>query len=215
MKSDKANLVLSVVCAVLCIVGVGLALTFGPELYDTLTRPAFAPAASSVTKDPPVPLRNFALTNQDGQPIQLSDLRGKTVMLFFGYTHCPDVCPVTIADFVQLKKKLGGNAEKTVFVMVSVDGERDTPAVLKNYMRSFDTSFIALTGESDKVRALTADFGANFINQQKTGTQESYLVAHTAFSYLIDAQGRWRMAYPYGMPTDDMAKDIQKILSEQ
>jgi protein SCO1 len=214
VKSDKANLVLSVVCAALCIVGVGLALSFGPELYDTLTRPAFAPALSSVTKDPPVPVRNFELTNQDGQPVQLNDLRGKTVMLFFGYTHCPDVCPVTIADFVQLKKKLGGNAEKTAFVMVSVDGERDTPVVLKNYMRSFDNSFIALTGESDKVRTLTADFGANFIKQQKTGTQESYLVAHTAFSYLIDVQGRWRMAYPYGMPTDDMAKDIQRILSE-
>ena len=65
------------------------------------------------------------------------------------------------------------------------------------------------------MRALAADFGANFVKQQKSGTQESYLVAHTAFSYLIDGQGRWRMAYPYGMPTDDMAKDIAKILGEQ
>ena len=134
MKSDKTNLALSVICAVLCIVGVGLALTFGPELYDTLTRPAFAPSLSSIAKNPPVPVRNFELTNQDGQPTRLSDLRGKTVMLFFGYTHCPDVCPVTIADFVQLKKKLGSNADKMAFVLVSVDGERDTPAVLKNYL---------------------------------------------------------------------------------
>jgi protein SCO1/2 len=214
VKSDKTNLILSIVCAVLCIIGVGLALTFGPELYATLTRPAFVGAPSSVVKNPPVPLRDFELTNQDGQPTQLSDLRGKTLMLFFGYTHCPDVCPVTIADFVQLKKKLGSEAEKMAFVMVSMDGERDTPAVLKNYLRTFDPTFIALTGDPEKVRSITADFGANFIKQQKTGTQESYLIAHTAFSYLIDQEGRWRAAYPYGMPTDDIASDIQKLLSE-
>jgi protein SCO1/2 len=214
VKSDKANLALSVVCAVLCIVGVGLALAFGPELYTTLTRPAFEAAPSAIVKDSPVPVRDFELTDQNNQLVKLSGLRGKTVMLFFGYTHCPDVCPVTIADFTQLKKKLGSSADHTAFVMVSLDGERDTPAVLKNYLRTFDPEFIALTGEVEKVRAIMADFGANFVKQQKTGTQESYLVAHTAYSYLIDPQGRWRAAYPYGMPTDDMAKDIERILSE-
>jgi protein SCO1/2 len=211
-KSDRANLILSIVCAVLCIAGVGLALLFGPQLYDTLTRPAFVGAPSSVVKNPPVPLADFELTNQDSQPTRLSDLRGKTVMLFFGYTHCPDVCPVTIADFVQLKKKLGSTADQIAFVMVSLDGERDTPAVLKNYLRTFDPTFIALTGDSEKVRSITATLGANFIKQQKAGTQESYLIAHTAFSYLIDNEGRWRIAYPYGMPTDDIASDIQSLI---
>lgn len=213
-RKDSTNLILSVVCGMLCILGVGLALSFGPEMYQNLTRPAFEPAASSVIKDPPVQVRDFALTNQDGQPLKLSDLRGKAVLLFFGYTHCPDVCPVTVADFVQIKKKLGSQANQTAFVMVTVDGDRDTPAVMKNYMSTFDASFIGLTGESDKVRGITADYGANFVKQQKAGTQESYLVAHTAFSYLLDKQGRWRVAYPYGMPTDDMTKDIEKLLSE-
>lgn len=213
-RKDSTNLLLSVICAILATFGVGLILSFGPTLYQQLTQPNFTASPSGIVKDPPKAVRDFVLTNQDGQALRLSDLRGKPAMLFFGYTHCPDVCPVTIADYVQIKKKLGEQASQMNFVMVSVDGERDTPAVLKNYMKTFDTSFIGLTGSTEQVKSIAADFGANFEKQQTSGTEASYLMAHTSFSYLLDAQGRWRLAYPFGTPTDDITKDVQKILGE-
>ncbi len=213
-RKDSTNLILSVICAILVTFGVGLILSFGPVLYQQLTQPSFNASPSSIVKDPPKAVRDFVLTNQNGQAVRLSDLRGKPLMLFFGYTHCPDVCPVTVADFVQVKKKLGDQAGKVNFVMVTVDGDRDTPAVLKNYMKTFDTSFIGLTGSTEEVKSIAADFGASFQKQQATGTEASYLMAHTSFSYLLDAQGRWRLAYPFGTATDDMTQDLQKILGE-
>ena len=212
-RKESTSLLLSVICAILITFGVGLILSFGPTLYQQLTQPNFNVSPSGIVKDPPKAVRDFVLTDQNGQALRLSDLRGKPVMLFFGYTHCPDVCPVTIADFVQVKKKLGEQGDKVSYVMVSVDGERDTPEVLKNYMKTFDTSFIGLTGSTDQVRGIAADFGANFQKQQTTGTSASYLMAHTSFTYLLDGQGRWRLAYPFGTPTDDITKDVQAILS--
>ena len=214
VRKDSTNLLLSVICAILATFGVGLILSFGPTLYQQLTRPNFNVSPSSIVKNPPKAVRDFVLTNQDGQALRLSDLRGKPVMLFFGYTHCPDVCPVTVADFVQVKKKLGDQANKVAFMMVSIDGDRDTPAVLKNYMKTFDTRFIGLTGSPDQVKSIAADFGASFEKQQTTDSQASYLMAHTSFSYLLDAQGRWRLAYPFGTATDDMARDVKTILGE-
>lgn len=213
MSKDSTNLILSVLAAFLVIVGMGLAFSFGPTLVRDLQRPAFNAAPGAIVKDPPVVLRDFSLTDQTGKPFKLSDLSGKAVMLFFGYTHCPDYCPLSLAHFAQVKKTLGADAARVAFVMISLDGERDTPDVLNAYMKQFDPSFIGLTGDPEKVRSIGLDYAVQFQKQRLKGTQAEYLVAHTTFMYLIDPQGRWRIAYPYDVPREDITADIQRILS--
>lgn len=215
MSKDSSNLILSVLAAFLAVMGLGLAFSFGPTWIENLQRPAFTVAPGAIVKEPAKEVRDFTLTNQDGQEVSISSLRGKAVMLFFGYTHCPDYCPLTLAEFVQVKKALGANADKINFVMISLDGERDTPAVLKEYIKGFDPSFIALTGDPEKVRGIGADYAVQFQKERLKGTQAEYIVAHTTFTYLIDAQGRWRIAYPYDVPREDISKDVQRILAEQ
>jgi protein SCO1/2 len=142
----------------------------------------------------------------------MGELKGKGVLMFFGYTHCPDVCPVTLADFLRVKEALGADADKVAFVLISLDGSRDTPTVLKNYLKSFDPAFIGLTGEEETVRGIITDFAGQFQRQKDTGSAESYLVAHTSFSYFINPDGRWAAAYPFQANPNEIAKDIQAML---
>ena len=111
---------------------------------------------------PPQPMPNFELLDQDGALTRLSDLRGKHVLLFFGYTHCPDFCPLNLVNFKRIKAALGQQAAGVRFVFVSVDGERDTPAVTKHYIGSFDSDFIGLTERAIVVAQVAAPFGARF-----------------------------------------------------
>ncbi len=215
MSKDSTNLILSVLAAFLVIVGMGLAFSFGPSVIRDLQRPAFNAAPGAIVKEPAVQVRDFTLTNQKGQPLKMSDLRGKAVMLFFGYTHCPDYCPLSLAQYAQIKKTLGTDAARVAFVMISLDGERDTPAVLNAYMKQFDPTFIGLTGDPEKVRSIGADYAVQFQKQRLKGTQAEYLVAHTTFMYLIDPPGRWRIAYPYDVPREEITQDIQRILAEK
>lgn len=209
MKKDGIVLLTSVVGAILAIIIIGLGLSFAPI--------AFAPAVPTPTPGGLLITnahiaREFELTSQSGQVVHLSDLRGKVVMLFFGYTHCPDVCPLTLADFKRVKMRLASISpdllDKVTFVMISVDGERDTPEVMRSYVNAFDTSFIGLTGTTEKVAYIGLDYGVKFEKQKPAGTEASYLVAHTSFTYLIDAQGAWRVAYPFQTAPELIASEI-------
>lgn len=155
---------------------------------------------------------DVALSNQDGAPTALSDLHGKPALIFFGYTHCPDICPLAMSDFLKVKRQMGAAAEGVHFVMVSVDGERDTPAVLKRYVQAFDASFIGLTAPAETVRPLADAFGARFQKDTPAGTQAAYLVSHTALSYVVDAQGRWVRAYPMNTPAERIARDLTGLI---
>lgn len=165
--------------------------------------------------DPPKELANFTLTNQDGQPLSLSDLQGKPVLLFFGFTHCPDVCPTTMAEFRQIKRDLGDQGGDLAYVFVSVDGTRDTPEVLKPYLAQFDPAFIGLTGTEDKVRQIGGDYFVFFNHSPVEGTPSAagYSVDHTSFTYLIDAEGKLRFIYPFQAPREMIVGDIQGILT--
>ncbi len=214
VSKDSTNLLLSVLAAFLVIIGMGLAFSFGPSLITDLQRPAFNAAPGAIVKEPATEMRDFTLTDQTGKSLKLSDLRGKAVMLFFGYTHCPDYCPLSLAQYAQIKKALGADADRVAFVMISLDGERDTPDVLNAYMKQFDPAFIGLTGDPEKVRSIGEDYAVQFQKQRLKGTQAEYIVAHTTFMYLLDPQGRWRIAYPYDVPRADITADIQRILAK-
>jgi protein SCO1/2 len=146
-------------------------------------------------------------TDHTGRSVLLSDFRGKTVLLFFGYTNCPDVCPTTMADFTQVKTILGAQASQVVFIFITVDPARDTPEVLKRYVNVFDPAFIGLTADLETLTAVNKEFYGSFTPPDAKG-----LVTHGSRSYLLDSKGLWRVSFPLGTPAEDMARAVQKWL---
>ncbi len=139
---------------------------------------------------PPDPLPDFTLTGLDGEPASLSDFAGRYLILFFGYTHCPDFCPLTLAEYVQVKRQLGDDASRFAFLFVSVDGERDTPAALANYVRRFDPDFYGMTGDEAAIRALGQPYGLYFTLNKESDDDTDYTVDHSTLSYVIDPEQR-------------------------
>lgn len=155
---------------------------------------------------------DFSLVDFNGQRRTLADFKGKAVVVFFGYTHCPDVCPTTMAELAQVRQLLGDAGQRLQVLFISVDPERDTPEVLKAYMGSFDPGFLALYADSpDKLEALARDFKIYYkrVDGQQPG---SYSMDHSAASYAYDPQGRLRLFMRYGMAPKDMAADIRLLL---
>lgn len=163
------------------------------------------------TYDPPRPMSDFSLTGPEGEPVHLSDFQGRPVLLFFGYTHCPDVCPTTLAEFRQIKRELGARGERVAFVFVSVDGSRDTPEITGDYVARFDPDFIGLTGEEAGIRAIGEDYSLSF-QRSDSDTASGYLVDHTAYTYLLDPAGRLRTMYPFTTPVNTIVEDIEQLM---
>jgi len=164
--------------------------------------------------DPPPPAADFSLTDQSGQPFRLSDQRGKVVLIFFGYTHCPDVCPITLTDFRRIKEALGNKAEKVTFVFITVDPERDSVERLKAHLGNYDPAIIGLTGTRAELEPVWKSYGV-YQAQRDEGSAAGYLVDHTARTYLIDPQGNWRLTYAFEMDHSAIIKDVQHILAER
>lgn len=162
--------------------------------------------------NPPLVLTDFTLTTHSNTSLSLSDLQGRVVLLYFGYTFCPDVCPATLADLVHVKRDLGDAAQNVAFIFVSVDGERDTPEVLARYMQSFDSSFIGLQGDERTLRRIGSEYGLLYERRNIAGTSAEYLVDHTASIYLIDTEGRLNVIYPFGTPPETISADIRELL---
>ena len=163
---------------------------------------------------PPIDVPDFTLSNQDGRAFRLSDLRGRHILLTFGFTNCPDICPLTLSDFQQVGDMLGDRADEVTFVFISVDGRRDTPAVLRSYFefRQLD-GIIALTGSEDRVRAIGAPLGLSF-EVGGDASAGAYTVNHTAGSFLLDASGRWIMRFQFGLPPDRIAAELRTLLKD-
>ena len=159
--------------------------------------------------DPPHVLTDATLTDQAGNTAHLSDWRGRVALVFFGYTHCPDVCPVVVADWTRVKKTLGADANKASFVFISVDPARDTPPVIKQFLSSFDPAFIGLTANADTIQKIAKDFGVIFA--QETGAT----VAHSTSAYLVDGESRIRIEYPVGTLPDGIAEDMRVLIHTQ
>jgi protein SCO1 len=152
---------------------------------------------------------SLELTDHTGKPRRLEDFRGKAVVLFFGFTHCPDVCPTTLADIAQAIKQLGQDAERVQLLMVSVDPERDTPDALAKYVTAFDPRFLGLRGDLAATKKVAGEFKIYF-EKRKQG--ESYTVDHSAQSYVIDPQGRLRLLVRHDRIGADLADDLRILL---
>ncbi len=159
--------------------------------------------------DPPRQLNDFTLTGTDGEPLRLSDLQGKITLLVFGYTHCPDVCLLTLGDYKQVKAELGADADNVNFLLISVDGARDKPEQLQTYIAAFDPAFLGMTGSENDVRHIGVDYGLYF--QANAG--ENYTIDHTASTYLIDQAGFLRTIFTFGTEPAVMARYVRDLLS--
>lgn len=178
---------------------------------DDPPAPTATPLPGTVL-DPPRPLPNFTLTDHTGAPFSLSDLNGRAALVFFGFTHCPDICPTTLAEFTRVKTLLGEGASEVAFVFVSVDGARDTPERLAQYVGAFDRTFIGLTGDDDAVRPVADEFGVYYQAVPVEGSQTDYLVDHTASSFALDREGRLAIVFSYGTPPDAIAQRLRALL---
>ncbi len=148
-------------------------------------------------------------TNQLGKPAYLSDYKGRMALIFFGYTNCPDVCPVTVSDFTRIKALLGSQADQVAFIFISVDPKRDTPEVLARYLGTFDPSFVGLRTDAETLQTLAKAFYTTFGVDDAKG-----LVEHGSRTYLLDTKGLWRVSYPLGTPVKAIADDIKAWLSK-
>jgi protein SCO1/2 len=156
--------------------------------------------------------RTLALTDQEGKARTLADFKGKVVVVFFGYTQCPDVCPTTMTELAQVKKSLGKDGERLQGVFVTIDPERDTPTVLKGYMGSFDPSFVALRGTLDQTKEVAKEFKV-FFAKVPGRTPDSYTMDHTAGSYVFDSTGKLRLFVRYGSGSDALAADLKTLIA--
>ncbi len=158
--------------------------------------------------------RDFSLPDQNGKQRSIKDFAGKIVVVFFGFTQCPDVCPTTMAELVDIRQMLGKDGERVQGIFVSVDPERDTAEVLKAYVENFDASFIALRPESaEQLAALAKDFKV-YYKRVEGRTPTSYTMDHSAGSYIYDTRGQLRLYSRYGMGAKALSGDIAQLLKQ-
>ncbi len=157
--------------------------------------------------------KDFALTDFNGKPRTLEDFRGKVVVVFFGYTHCPDVCPTTLAELAETMKRLGAAADNVQVLFITVDPARDTPQVLAQYVPAFDKRFLGLRGDADALAQTASDFKVIY-QKQPGATPGSYTMDHSAGTYIYDTRGRLRLYASYGLGTDVFVHDIGALLAE-
>jgi protein SCO1/2 len=154
--------------------------------------------------------RQLSLTDHNGKPRTLADFRGKVVVIFFGFTHCPDVCLTTLAELAQVAKELGDEARKMQVLFVTVDPERDTPEVLGRYVPSFDPSFLGLSGDAEATARAAKEFKIYY--QKQPLPDGGYSVDHSAGTYILDQQGRLRLFARYGAGAPALLHDIRILL---
>ncbi len=155
--------------------------------------------------------KDLRLTDHTGKARTLAAFRGKVVYLFFGYTHCPDVCPTTLADAAKAVRLLGKDGDRVQVLFVTVDPRRDTPEVLAQYVPAFNPSFLGLYGDEQATRAAAREFRV-FYEVKPGKTAEDYSVDHTAGSYVLDQEGRLRLFVNYGMAPEKLAADLRRLL---
>jgi protein SCO1/2 len=155
--------------------------------------------------------RDFQLTDHNGQARSLKDFRGKVVVLFFGYTQCPDVCPTSMAELAEVKKLLGPQGDKLQGLFVTLDPERDKPEMLKAYMENFDPGFLALYTTPEQLPALTKEFKI-YYKKADGPTPTSYTLDHSAGSYVFDPLGKLRLYVRYGSGVPALAADLKLLL---
>ena len=156
--------------------------------------------------------RTFSLTDHNGKVRSLEDFRGKLVLLFFGYTQCPDVCPTTLSEMANVMKLLGKDADKVQVLFITVDPDRDTVKLLSSYVPSFYPSFLGLVGDKAATEVVIKEFKL-FVQKIPAKAGSGYTIDHTAGSYLFDTQGRIRLFIRHGQGAEPIAQDIRALLN--
>ncbi|WP_291992663.1 SCO family protein [Candidatus Accumulibacter sp. ACC003] len=156
--------------------------------------------------------KDFALTDQHGQLRHLADFKGKAVVVFFGYTQCPDVCPTTLSAMREVLSRLGDQASQVQVLFVTLDPDRDTEQLLSQYVSAFDPSFIGLRGDAATTKAVARDFKV-FYAKQSGKTPDSYSIDHSTGSFVFDPQGRIRLLVRHGETPASIAADIKLLLA--
>lgn len=169
---------------------------------------------SGAVLENPEPLPDFTLTATGDEPVSLSDFRDKYVMLYFGYTYCPDFCPTTLAKLAKVHKELGDDADQMQVVMVTVDPERDTADLLGRYVGAFNPDFVGLTGTKEEIDEVGAAYGL-YYKQNEGSAATGYLVDHSTRTYLIGPDGRALVAYPHEATPEGILSDLQWLLAQQ
>lgn len=155
------------------------------------------------------PATDFQLDTTAGKPMRLSDFRGKYVLLYFGYTFCPDACPLTLNDLAMMMRQLGPVAKDVQVLFVSLDPERDTVAHLQAYLPNFSPNFVGMTGDADEILKAATQFG---ISYNKQGDGPGYLLEHTSTVIVVDPRGYPTLVFPYGTTGAQMASDVRYLL---
>ena len=161
--------------------------------------------------DSPQPAPEFTLSDQHNQQFDLRAQKGHIVLLFFGYTNCPDVCPATLANFKQLSDQLRSQASNVRFVFVTVDPQRDTASRMQDFLAKFNQDFIGLVGSTQDLAAVWKSYGV-FVQAQPVAGSDNYLETHSDLIYLIDREGQLRLTYANDTPVEDMLQDVQYLL---
>ncbi len=168
-----------------------------------------------ITVDPPQSIPAFTFVSGDGDTVSIAPERGRPTLLFFGYTHCPDVCPVTLADWsrarAQLTTNLGTRADRVRWLFISVDPARDTPAIAAAYAAQFDPRFIGLSGDSATTAAIQRAFSVTSY-ETPGATDDDYLVTHASHVFLLDDSGQLRLMYPFNVGPEALVSDLTRLL---
>lgn len=164
--------------------------------------------------EPAAPVPDFELTTTTGQPFHLSDVKGDITLIYFGYTFCPDVCPLTMADVREALTGLEGR-ERVHVIFISVDPERDTQDVLGRYLAAFDPTFIGLTDDFEKVKEVMKPYGAFAEKETVSDSSAGYLVSHSARLFLVNSEQNLLLMYPFGFTAEDLRSDLAYLLSQQ
>jgi len=171
-----------------------------------------APEFRGTVLDEPVAVPDFDLIDQNGEAFRLSDQQGKAVVLFFGYTSCPDVCPTTLATWRKVHEALGDDSDRVRFVFITVDPERDTPERLGLHVNAFNADFVGLSGSPADLEPIFEFFSVVREKQEVADSALGYLINHTSSSFVLDPEGQWRLRETYGTPSEDIAHDLQLLL---
>jgi protein SCO1/2 len=156
--------------------------------------------------------KGFSLTDHNGKLRTLADFNGKVVVVFFGYTHCPDVCPTTLSEMAGIMKALGPDAERLQVLFITLDPERDSPELMASFVPAFDPSFLGLWGEQPAIDKVAKDFKV-FAQKIQGKDGKSYTIDHTAGSYVFDDQGHIRLFVRHGQGGDGLLNDLKRLLA--
>jgi len=186
---------------------IGITLGFGAAELWHRNNPDPVPVAAEVLRSSIK--SDFSLVDHTGKLVTDEDYRGKWLLVFFGFTNCPDVCPTALNEIAEVMERLGKNAEKVQPLFITVDPERDTPDRMAEFVAAFDPRIIGLTGTPDQIKASTKSFKVYYGKEVQKGAPDGYTMEHTASLYLIDPKGRFTRPYSYNATVDEISADLR------